>query len=126
MRIGITGQAGFIGTHLKNYLSLKKGVEVIPFADSYFDDAKILEQFVKKCDAVVHLAAINRHSTPQYIYEKNVELVQKLISACENTHSIPHILFSSSIQEEKDNEFGNSKKAGRELPRGGRIPILQP
>jgi UDP-2-acetamido-2,6-beta-L-arabino-hexul-4-ose reductase len=115
MKIGITGQVGFIGTHLKNFLTLQKEVEVIPFADDYFDGDIRLQDFVKRCDVIVHLAAINRHPSPQYIYEKNVELVQKLIDACENTSSKPHILFSSSIQEEKENEFGNSKKVGREL-----------
>jgi UDP-2-acetamido-2,6-beta-L-arabino-hexul-4-ose reductase len=115
MKIGITGQVGFIGTHLKNFLNLQKEVEVIPFADDYFDVDIQLQDFVKRCDVIVHLAAINRHPSPQYIYEKNVELVQKLISACEATSSKPHILFSSSTQEEKENEFGNSKKVGREL-----------
>lgn len=115
MKIGITGQVGFIGTHLKNFLTLQKGANVIPFSDNYFSNDYQLQDFVKSCDAIVHLAAINRHTSPQYIYEKNIELVQKLISACEITGSTPHILFSSSIQEERDNEFGNSKKAGREL-----------
>jgi UDP-2-acetamido-2,6-beta-L-arabino-hexul-4-ose reductase len=115
MKIGITGHTGFIGSHLKNFLNLKEGFEVIPIADDYFDDIHQLELSVKECDAIVHLAAINRHNDPQYIYQKNVELVEKLIAACEKTEAKPHILFSSSTQEEKDNEFGNSKKAGREL-----------
>jgi UDP-2-acetamido-2,6-beta-L-arabino-hexul-4-ose reductase len=33
----------------------------------------------------------------------------------EQTQSTPHVLFSSSTQEELDNNYGNSKKAGREL-----------
>ncbi|RZK04256.1 MAG: SDR family oxidoreductase, partial [Flavobacterium sp.] len=45
----------------------------------------------------------------------NVYLVNKLISALENTESKPHLLFSSSSQEEKDNLYGASKKQGREL-----------
>jgi UDP-2-acetamido-2,6-beta-L-arabino-hexul-4-ose reductase len=35
--------------------------------------------------------------------------------ACETTGSKPHILFSSSTQEEKDNLYGRSKKEGRIL-----------
>jgi UDP-2-acetamido-2,6-beta-L-arabino-hexul-4-ose reductase len=42
-------------------------------------------------------------------------LVNKLINALENTNSKPHILFSSSTQEERDNVFGKSKREGREL-----------
>jgi len=115
MKIGITGQSGFIGTHLFNYLGLKENVERVPFKDDYFQKEKDLENFVSKCDAIVHLAALNRHNDPEVIYKMNIHLVQKLISACENTHSKPHILFSSSTQEERDNLYGKSKKDGRKL-----------
>jgi NAD dependent epimerase/dehydratase family enzyme len=37
LHIGITGQAGFIGTHLHNFFGLQKAEVVrIPFEDSYF------------------------------------------------------------------------------------------
>ncbi len=115
-RIGITGQAGFIGTHLFNYLNLfKDKVQLIPFEDRFFQRKSDLESFVSKCDAVVHLAALNRHNDPQAIYETNIGLVKQLISALENTGSRPHILFSSSTQEERNNIFGNSKRDGRQL-----------
>ena len=115
VRIGITGQAGFIGTHLYNYLGLKEDVERIPFKDEYFQDEKQLKDFVKSCDAIVHLAALNRHNDPQVIYDTNIRLVKQLISACEVTNSTPHILFSSSIQEKHDNLYGKSKLDGRKL-----------
>jgi len=39
IKVGITGQAGFIGTHLYNYLGLKPNeVTRIPFEDSIFSD----------------------------------------------------------------------------------------
>jgi UDP-2-acetamido-2,6-beta-L-arabino-hexul-4-ose reductase len=116
IKIGITGQAGFIGSHLNNYLGLKKDeVTRIPFQDDFFSDEAKLESFVKQCDAIVHLAALNRHNDPQAIYNTNIELVKKLMSALENTGSKPHILFSSSTQEERDNIFGKSKREGREM-----------
>ena len=115
MKIGITGQAGFVGTHLFNYLGLQTGVERIAFEDSFFDDAFKLETFVSNCDAIVHLAAMNRHPNPEVIYETNIALVKKLISACENKKVTPHILFSSSIQEDADNAYGKSKLLGREF-----------
>lgn len=114
-KVGITGQAGFMGTHLFNYLNLKEDIETIPFEDAYFDDKAILEEFVTKCDVVVHLAAMNRHEDQQVIYDTNINLVEKLIAACENTDSKPHILFSSSTQEKLDNLYGRSKQKGREL-----------
>lgn len=116
IKVGITGQAGFIGTHLHNYLSLRPNeVTHVPFEDAIFSDQARLEEFVKQCDVIVHLAALNRHNDPQTIYDTNILLVKKLISALENTNSKPHILFSSSTQEERDNVFGKSKREGREL-----------
>lgn len=116
IRVGITGQTGFIGTHLYNFLGLKKEeVTLIAFRDDFLSDQHKLEAFVKQCDAIVHLAALNRHNDPQTIYDTNIGLVRKLIEALENTASKPHILFSSSTQEERDNIFGRSKREGREL-----------
>ena len=116
IKIGITGQSGFIGTHLFNFLALKKDeVLLIPFMDNYFSDEVSLRNFVTQCDVIVHLAGLNRHHDPQAIYDTNIGLVKKLINTCEVTGSKPHILFSSSTQEERDNIFGLSKREGREL-----------
>lgn len=115
MKVGITGQSGFIGTHLFNTLALyPEKYQRIPFHDEYFQDDRLIE-FVKECEVIVHLAALNRHNDPQVIYDTNIKLVKQVINACEQTKSTPHILFSSSIQEEKDNLYGKSKKDGREL-----------
>lgn len=116
IRIGITGQAGFIGTHLYNTLGLyPDDFERIPFEDDYYNDEKRLKEFAAECDTIVHLAAMNRHGDPQVIYDTNIRLVKQLIDACEQTRSTPHILFSSSTQEERDNLYGKSKKDGRKL-----------
>ena len=113
--IGITGQPGFMGTHLYNYLGLQEEVERIPFKDEYFENENQLKQFVKSCDVIVHLAAMNRHGDPQVIYDTNIKLVKQLINACEATNSTPHILFSSSTQENRNNLYGKSKLDGRKL-----------
>lgn len=114
--IGITGQSGFIGTHLANTIYLyKEKYKLIPFEDPYFQNKDLLENFVKHCDVIVHLAALNRHSEPDEIIRTNIALVEQLISALENTNSKPHIIFSSSTQEERDNAYGTSKKKGRSL-----------
>ncbi|HSV88902.1 MAG TPA: NAD-dependent epimerase/dehydratase family protein, partial [Bacteroidales bacterium] len=116
IKVGITGQAGFIGTHLYNTLGLyPDSFERIPFDDSFFQDETRLQDFVHSCDAIVHLAAMNRHGDPQVIYNTNIGLVKQLIAACQKTQSRPHILFSSSTQEERDNLYGKSKKEGRQL-----------
>ena len=116
IHVGITGQSGFVGTHLFNALGLKqKEFERIPFEDAFFQSETKLCNFVKKCDVVVHLAAMNRHPDQQVIYKTNIKLVKQLIDAMEAAKVVPHVLFSSSIQEELDNEYGNSKREGRTL-----------
>ena len=116
LKIGITGQLGFVGSHLANTLSLdKERFVVINFKDEYFEESSQLENFVRNSDVIVHFAAINRHDDPDVLYDTNVNLAQKLIDVCEKTSSKPHIVFSSSIQENRDNHYGRSKKACRIL-----------
>ena len=115
LNIGITGQSGFIGTYLYNYLGLKPDVNQIPFSDSYFEDKQKLNEFAKQCNVIVHLAALNRHYNPEIIYQTNVGLVKQLISAIGEQNKNVHIIFASSIQEERDNIYGRSKLAGRKL-----------
>ncbi len=114
--IGITGQSGFIGTHLYNTLGLLSvKFKRVQFEDAFFQDKEKLERFVSQCDCIIHLAAMNRHNDPEVLYQTNIGLVKQLIGACETTNSTPHILFSSSTQEERANLYGKSKKEGREL-----------
>ena len=114
VRVGITGQGGFMGSHLYNFLGTKlENVKRINFKRSYFDDEVELQIFVKSCDVIVHIAAMNRHEDEQVLYNTNVGLVNKLVNACEVTKSIPKIIFSSSTQEEIDNLYGKSKRDGR-------------
>lgn len=116
IKIGITGQEGFIGKHLYHTLDLfSDKFEHVNFSRDYFEDQEKLKDFVSHCDVIVHLAALNKHNEPQAIYDTNVGLVHKLINALENAKSTAHVIFSSSSQEERDNLYGKSKKKGREL-----------
>ncbi|MBL1410334.1 polysaccharide biosynthesis C-terminal domain-containing protein [Sphingobacterium faecale] len=115
-RVGITGQNGFVGSHLYNTLGLfSEEFERIDFNKEFFESENDLDAFVASCDVIVHLAAMNRHESEQIIYETNVGLVQKLVDALRRTGSKAHVLMSSSTQEERDNLYGRSKREGREL-----------
>jgi UDP-2-acetamido-2,6-beta-L-arabino-hexul-4-ose reductase len=114
IRVGITGQGGFMGSHLYNFLGTKSTeIKRISFKRNYFKDLVKLQNFVKSCDVIVHIAAMNRHEDEQVLYNTNVGLVHKLVNACEVTKSRPKIIFSSSTQEEIDNLYGKSKRHGR-------------
>jgi len=116
IKVGITGQAGFVGTHLYNEFGLELAkYERIRFEDNYFYVPELLCAFVKQCDVIVHLAAINRHTDSDELYRINVELVNLLINALNHENVKPHIIFSSSKQENLDNPYGKSKLEGRRL-----------
>ena len=116
MKIGITGQNGFIGYHLTQTINYTlKDWSIVPFKRSFLDDSKALDFFVSSCDVIVHLAAMNRHENMEVLYKTNMDLVEQLISSLERTKSKAHVLFSSSSQEDRDNLYGKSKKDGRIL-----------
>ncbi len=116
IKVGITGQNGFIGQHLYNTLGLfNEEIERVSFQRDFFSDNLKLTEFVSQCDVVVHLAALNRHDDPDIIYQTNITLVRNLVDVLQTSGKKPHVIFSSSSQEELDNLYGKSKKEGRQL-----------
>jgi UDP-2-acetamido-2,6-beta-L-arabino-hexul-4-ose reductase len=114
IKVGVTGVNGFIGYHLCHTLALRKEeFSLIEFQRNIFDDNEKLDAFVSECDAIVHLAALNRHMDHRVIYETNTSLVNNLVAALKRTKSKPHLIISSSIHEEMKNSYGKSKKKGR-------------
>ena len=116
IKIGITGQNGFIGKNLYNTIGLNpKKYKRVFFEKSFFDNESKLDEFILSCDVVIHLAGINRHYNDKFIFKKNIELAEKLISSLNRTNSNVHLIFSSSTQEFNDNSYGKSKKIAREM-----------
>ena len=116
LKIGITGQNGFLGTHLFNTLGLDpQNFITINFNRNFYADSNLLDQFVSQCDIIVHLAAINRHDDSNYIYTTNINLVNILTESLERTKSKAHLIMASSTQEDRENAYGLSKKEGREI-----------
>jgi UDP-2-acetamido-2,6-beta-L-arabino-hexul-4-ose reductase len=116
LKIGITGQGGFVGQHLFNTLGLfPEAFERVCFQRDFFEDELKLNDFVGKCDVIVHLAAMNRHGDLDLLYQINMSLVNKLIASLKQSRSRAHVLFASSLQEEQNNAYGRSKNEAREL-----------
>jgi len=54
IKIGITGQAGFVGSHLYNTLGLYPNeFERVPFEDRFFEQERDLRAFVCQCDVAI-------------------------------------------------------------------------
>lgn len=116
IRVGITGQPGFVGTHLFSALGEHpQTFERIPFEDVFFEDEGKLRAFVKQCDVVVHLAAMMRSPIEGEVYKVNMRLVHQLIDAMDAENVSPCVLFSSSIQEGNGSEYGRCKQEGGAL-----------
>ena len=113
IKVGITGQPGFIGTHLAKYVTEREDTALVPFEDSFFSDEAKLRAFVKSCDVIAHLAAASRMPSEDELYNLNVELVQKVIDAMEAEKVTPHVMFSSSTHETRDTAYGRAKLEGR-------------
>lgn len=114
--VGITGQSGFVGTHLFEALGQHPDkFRRIPFEDAFFEDESKLRAFVKRCDVIVHLAAMMRSPIEGEVYKVNMRLVRQLVDAMETENVAPCLLFSSSIQEGNGSEYGRCKQEGRAL-----------
>lgn len=115
MKIAVTGISGFIGTHLKNYLSTKEDVEVRGIHRNEFSNSELLKSIVAESDVIIHLAAVNRHDDQDQLYDINISLVKSLVEASSQTNNTPYIIFSSSSQENSENQYGRSKLEGQKL-----------
>jgi UDP-2-acetamido-2,6-beta-L-arabino-hexul-4-ose reductase len=116
LKIGITGQNGFIGYHLTQTIKYQcSDYTLVPFQKSFFQDVCALQTFVSSCDVIVHLAGVNRTQTDQEVYDGNMQLANALKMAIVATNFKGHLLFASSSQEKGDSIYGKAKKDARVL-----------
>jgi UDP-2-acetamido-2,6-beta-L-arabino-hexul-4-ose reductase len=116
MRVAITGPNGFLGQHLRFALfPLSSEFETLLLDRHVLEEggAKLLDP-LKKCDALVHLAGMNRGEDNE-IYLTNVGLAEQVVNACDRVNTKPTIIFSSSTQIAKSNIYGKSKKKAMEI-----------
>ena len=108
MKVLVTGANGFIGKNLQLYLQEKGGFEVVAFTREHTEQD--LPGLLEGVDWIVHLAGINRPQDPAEFTTGNAGLTQALCKAVQATgRSIP-VIYSSSIQAERDNDYGTSKR----------------
>lgn len=111
MKVLVTGSGGFIGKNLCWFLK-QSGYEVLEFDRSNED---CLEKLVSEADFVMHLAGVNRPISNAEFYSGNRDLTERLVDALEADHRYIPLLLSSSIQAERENDYGRSKKAAEDL-----------
>ena len=113
LNILITGAQGFIGQNVLAALGRdpKLNIESIDIGDS----RKHLETGLQKCDALIHLAGINRALSDADYEFGNVGVLDPMLTMLEGRQQQPLIILSSSIQAGLDNPYGRSKRHAEEI-----------
>ncbi len=107
MRVVVTGARGFIGRNLLVHLQRRQDVEVIPY--DLGADQEVLERALCEADVVFHLAGVNRPEREEDFFKGNVDFAAYLCERLEQSGRRVPLIFSSSIQAERDNPYGRSK-----------------
>ncbi len=108
MNIVITGSRGFIGRNLVAHLVRQEEVQIFGF-----DLGQSLEELkaaLAEANLVFHLAGVNRPESVEEFTTGNVDFTAQVCDMLKQTgRPVPFVL-SSSIQAERDNSYGRSKR----------------
>jgi UDP-2-acetamido-2,6-beta-L-arabino-hexul-4-ose reductase len=113
MKILVTGSNGFIGKNLIVRLSEIEGFQVLPFTRSNSNED--LAFFVDQCDAIVHLAGVNRPDDIEAFSRVNVDLTARLCEMIVSKNRKIPLIVSSSTQAILANSYGESKLRSEKL-----------
>lgn len=128
----ITGGAGYIGSHIAEFLTLKKkkifivdnlstGFKQLLNKQSHFTNLNILNTsklkkiiIEKKIDSIIHLAASlsieEGEKNPKFYYKNNVLGTKSLLKACKNS-LVKNFIFSSTAAVYKEGKKIVSEKS---------------
>lgn len=109
--VAVTGASGFIGKNLMVRLG-ELGVEARAIGhDLNLEDMAVRLEGV---DLVVHLAGVNRPQTEDEFTLGNQGMTERLVAALTAVGRRVPLAYASSIQAERDNPYGRSKKAAED------------
>ena len=112
MKILVTGARGFIGKNLVAEINSRKLGEVLEFdLDS---PRERLAEYAKECGFVFHLAGVNRPRDEKEFMDGNSGFTAELLDLLKKHGNQAPVLVTSSIQAEKDNPYGKSKKSAED------------
>lgn len=108
----ITGANGFVGKNLRATFIERTDINVLSIGrDSSVDE---LQQAIKQADFIFHLAGVNRPVNQEEFAEGNTNFTQTLCELVAAEGKKTPIVYTSSIQAERDNPYGVSKRGAEE------------
>lgn len=113
MRVLVTGADGFVGKNLSVRLRELQDVEVLSFTRQ--SSAADLSSLVARADFIFHLAGVNRPKDVAEFAQGNVDLTAALADCIRRGGRAVPVVYSSSIQAERDNPYGRSKKGAEDV-----------
>ncbi len=113
MKILVTGSKGFIGKNLITELKNQGYSDIFEY--DVDTDKLFLSKYTQECNFVFHLAGVNRPIDEKEFMEGNCGFTSELLDLLRKHNNKAPVLFTSSIQAERNNPYGISKKAGEKL-----------
>lgn len=107
MKVAVTGAHGFLGWHTQCALLARGTDEVVPVGRAEYAHPDGLARLLRDCDAVVHLAGVNR-GTDDEVEEGNGWLASTLADAVVGSR-VRSIVHGNSIHAGGPTPFGRSK-----------------
>ena len=126
MKILITGAGGFVGKNLAASLrNIRDGKdktsplspELTIFEYDLDTEPALLDDYCRQADFVFHLAGVNRPKDPEEFMQGNFGFTSRLLDTLKRYENRAPVMLASSIQADRDNPYGESKRAGEELLR---------
>ncbi len=115
MKVLITGAKGFIGKNLIEALGRTENLNIIEYdVENTLDE---LRGYIGEADFIYHLAGVNRPVKTDDFYKGNFGFTEFIVDLLIEKNSRTPLLITSSVQVERDNDYGRSKLMGEEAVR---------
>lgn len=111
MRLVVTGAAGFLGWHLRCRLHATTDHSVVAISRDSWGE---LAAAVAECDAVIHLAGINRADDDE-LRAGNAALAQDVADAVVAAGRPIRVVYANSIQSGNASPYGDGKQRAAEI-----------
>jgi UDP-2-acetamido-2,6-beta-L-arabino-hexul-4-ose reductase len=115
LNVLLTGAAGFLGKNLAAAMAQRAEWAVFPY--DLGDGAAALQRGIEAADVVVHLAGVNRPERPEQFEIGNVAFLEEVLQGLGRTGKRAKVILSSSIQAERENPYGISKRRAEDALR---------